>query len=106
MAAGRPALDGASRSAVRVGLLGCGTVGGALVEIVALDGAGIATRAGIKLDITRIAVQEVDKPRSEFIPADLLTKDAESVATDPDVDVVVELIGGIEPARSLILDKM
>jgi len=87
---------------VRVGLLGCGNVGGALVEILDREGETIARHLGVKLVITRVAVRSISNARVEAVGAARLTRDAHSVVVDPDVDVVVELIGGIEPARELI----
>jgi homoserine dehydrogenase len=91
---------------VRVGVLGCGNVGGALVRILVDDAAAIATRTGLRLDVTRIAVRDLTKDRGVNVPADRFTDDAFSVVNDPDVDVIVEIISGIEPARSLILDAL
>jgi homoserine dehydrogenase len=91
---------------VRVGVLGCGNVGGALIAILGRDAEIIAARTGMRLDVTRVAVRSLAKERLVAVAADLLTHDAASVVTDPDVDVVVEVIGGIEPARTLILDAL
>jgi homoserine dehydrogenase len=74
-------------------LLGCGTVGGAFVEL--LDGQD-------NLELRQVAVRSTTKSRSAGIGSELLTTDAAAVVSRPDVDIVVELIGGIEPARSLI----
>ncbi len=76
-----------------IGLLGCGTVGGALVDL-------ISNQPG--LEIRQVAVRSTTKARSAGIDPGLLTTDAEAVVGRPDVDIVVEVIGGIEPARSLI----
>ena len=91
---------------VRVGLLGCGIVGSALVRTLQRDADHIAQRAGVALEITRVAVRTESKDRGLDLPPGVLTTDPASVVTDPDVDVVVELIGGIEPARDLILDAL
>ncbi|HUR18322.1 MAG TPA: homoserine dehydrogenase [Acidimicrobiales bacterium] len=88
--------------AVRVGVLGCGNVGGALVRLLTADAAGIADRTGVRLELTRVAVRDPSRPRSVHVPAGCLTGDAAGLVTDPEVDVVVELIGGIEPARGLV----
>ncbi|MGH2557317.1 MAG: homoserine dehydrogenase [Actinomycetota bacterium] len=88
---------------VRVGLLGCGNVGAAVLRML-FDHAGeIARRAGAPIEVTRVAVRDLDKPRGVSFPRELLTADPGQVVGDPDVDVIVEVIGGIEPARSLIL---
>jgi homoserine dehydrogenase len=88
---------------VRIGLLGCGNVGGPLVALVGARRDAVAAGSGVSLEITRIAVRSLTKDRGLDLPPDVLTRDAMAVATDPDVDLVVELIGGIEPARELIL---
>ncbi|NEQ43639.1 MAG: homoserine dehydrogenase [Leptolyngbya sp. SIOISBB] len=86
---------------VKVGLLGLGTVGTGTAKIL-LDPAGRHPLVKA-VEIYRVGVRSLDKPRNIDIPPDRLTTDLEAIATDPDVDVVVELIGGLEPARSLIL---
>lgn len=91
---------------VKVGLLGCGNVGGALVELVAEQREEIAGRTGVDLEITRIAVHSTAKDRGLDVPADIFTTDAAAVVVDADVDVVVETIGGIEPARELVLNAI
>ncbi len=88
---------------IRVGLLGCGTVGGALVDMLGERGADIEARTGIRLEIGAIAVRSASKNRGGGATAGLLTTDARAVVADPDIDVIVEVIGGIEPARELIL---
>jgi homoserine dehydrogenase len=87
---------------VRVGLLGCGTVGSALVGLIVNDRAAIAARSGLDLEVRRVAVRDNTADRGLHLDPGVWTTDAEVVVNDPDVDVVVELIGGIEPARSLI----
>jgi homoserine dehydrogenase len=88
---------------VRVGLLGCGHVGGPLVTLLQRNADLISARTGVSVEIGRIAVHNLSKERDVDVPADVFTNDAESVVNDPSIDVVVELIGGVEPARSLIL---
>ncbi|HVE45250.1 MAG TPA: homoserine dehydrogenase [Acidimicrobiales bacterium] len=88
--------------AVRVGVLGCGNVGSALVRLLTADGAGIAERTGVRLEVTRVAVRDPSRDRNVHLPPGCLTDDAAGLVTDPEVDVVVELIGGIDPARGLV----
>lgn len=88
---------------VRVGLLGCGIVGTQLVGLVQNRADDLAGASGLRLELARIAVRSTARDRGLDIAPELLTSDAESVVNDPDVDVVVEVIGGIEPARSLVL---
>jgi homoserine dehydrogenase len=91
---------------VKVGLLGCGNVGSALVELVGEQRDAIADRTGMRLDVAKVAVRNTAKQRAVSLADDVLTNDAASVVEDPSVDVVVELIGGIEPARELILTAL
>jgi homoserine dehydrogenase len=91
---------------VRVGLLGCGNVGAALVELIRTRSDDIAARTGLALEVARVAVRSTAKERSVTLPDGVLTHDASGVVTDPGVDVVVEVIGGIEPARELTLDAI
>ncbi len=88
---------------VRIGLLGCGIVGGSLVDLLSERSHAIAMSTGLDLQVTRIAVRSVSRDRDIEVDPALLTTDARSVVLGDDVDVVVEVIGGIEPARELIL---
>ena len=85
-----------------IGLLGCGNVGGALVDLLEQRRDSILARTGIDLRIGSIAVRSVSKHRDHVSDPDRLTTDARAVVQDPDIDLVIELIGGIEPARELI----
>ncbi len=87
---------------VRIGLLGCGNVGAALVTLLDEQRSQIAARTGLDLHITSIAVRSTAKDRGLNIAQDLLVADAAAVVRDPQIDLVVEVIGGIEPARSLL----
>lgn len=91
---------------VRVGVLGYGNVGGALVRLLATDGSSIAARTGVRLEVTRVAVRDVTDNRRSALPDGCLTGDAEAVVGDPTVDVVVEVMGGVEPARALVLTAL
>jgi homoserine dehydrogenase len=88
---------------VRVGLLGCGNVGAALVTLVDDQRDAIVARAGIDLIISRVAVRSTAPDRGVPLSVECFTTDAAAVVIDPEVDVVVEVIGGIEPARELVL---
>ena len=87
---------------VRIGLLGCGHVGSALVELIQQQSDTIAARTGVELEVTRIAVRNVSREREVDLDPDRVTRDARDVVSDPEIDLVVEVIGGIEPARELI----
>ena len=87
---------------VKLGLLGCGTVGGALARLLDDRRDMIVARTGVRLEITRIAVRDLDKPRDVAVADHVFTVDTMGVVEDPDVDVVVELIGGVDVARELV----
>ena len=87
---------------VRIGVLGCGNVGAAFVQLVTEQAAAIEARTGIRLEVTRVAVRNVSREREVDLAAGVLVRDARGVVDDPEVDLVVEVIGGIEPARELI----
>ena len=87
---------------IRVGVLGCGNVGAPLVALIARQQATIEARTGVRLDVVAVAVRNLSKEREVDLPEGVLTRDAMAVVNDPNVDVVVEVIGSIEPARELI----
>jgi homoserine dehydrogenase len=91
---------------VRVGVLGCGNVGAALVAQMTAEADTIEARTGIRLEVARVAVRNVSKERPVVLADGVLTNDAAEVVNDKDIDVIVEMIGGIEPARSLVLDAL
>jgi homoserine dehydrogenase len=91
---------------VRVGVLGYGNVGSALVQLLVTRGDAIAERTGLRLEVTRVAVRSAARARHVPVPDGCLTEDAHAVAVAPDVDIVVEVIGGVHPARDLILDAL
>jgi homoserine dehydrogenase len=99
-------VDPSNRTVVKVGLLGCGNVGSALVGLLEDRRAAIGENVGVDLELAAVAVRSTAKDRGREIDAGLLTTDADAVVANPEVDVVVELIGGIEPARTLILDAL
>jgi len=86
---------------VRIGMLGCGVVGSEVARLILADTLELSTRAGAKIELAKIAVREI-KPRPG-IPNELFTLDAMSIVNDPSIDLIIEVMGGIEPARELIL---
>ncbi|PFG43993.1 homoserine dehydrogenase [Isoptericola jiangsuensis] len=98
-AASAPAPADAVRP-LRVALLGCGVVGTEVARVLLDHPDDLAARTGAPLELVGVAVRDVTRPR-DGVPAELLTDDAESLVDR--ADLVVELMGGIEPARSLIL---
>jgi len=90
-----------SDKVVRIGMLGCGVVGASVARLLLADSAELSTRAGVKMELSRIAVRTIKE--HEGINAKLFTNDPFSVVNDPEIDLIIELIGGIDPARELIL---
>jgi homoserine dehydrogenase len=91
------------RTPLKVALLGCGSVGSQVYRLLTEQSADLTARAGAPLEIVGVAVQEPGRRRDVNVNTDLLTTDGLALATRPDVDIVIELIGGIEPARTLLL---
>jgi homoserine dehydrogenase len=92
-----------SKPTLKVALLGCGVVGSQVARLLTEQADDLALRVGAQLELAGIAVRRVSHPRAAAIDRALLTADAHALVTRPDVDIVVEVIGGIEPARSLLL---
>jgi homoserine dehydrogenase len=88
---------------VKVALLGCGSVGSQVVRLLTEQAADLGARIGEPVELVGVAVRRLDAPRDIEVPEGLLTTDAAGLVSREDVDIVVEVIGGIEPARSLIL---
>ena len=88
---------------VRVALLGCGTVGGEVVRLLHEQADELAARAGSPVELVGVAVR---RPHKHPELGELLTTDASGLVARDDVDVVVEVIGGIEPARTLLLEAL
>lgn len=86
---------------VRIGMLGCGVVGSSVARLLLADADELSTRAGVKIELVRIAVRTI-KAYEGINPA-LFTTDPFSIVNDPEIDLVIEVIGGIEPARELIM---
>ncbi|MGZ5404650.1 MAG: homoserine dehydrogenase [Nocardioides sp.] len=86
---------------LRVAVLGCGSVGSQVVRLLVEQADDLTARIGARLDLVGVAVRRLDAPREIEVPAGLLTTDAEGLVSR--ADLVIEVIGGIEPARSLIL---
>ena len=89
---------------LKVALLGCGNVGAQVARILIEDAEALAARTGARLELAGIAVRTIDAPRDVQLPRELFTTDADTLVKD--ADLVIELMGGIEPARTLILSAI
>lgn len=88
---------------INLGMIGGGTVGSGVFHAWQKNGALLAARLGIKIAFRKIAVKQLDEPRAYPIPRDLLTTDWQDVVNDPEVQVVIELVGGCGIAKTMIL---
>src|SRR4030042_6487331 len=88
---------------IKVGLIGFGTVGAGVVKILQKNCRLIEKRMGAKIILKRIADIDLKTDRGVKLKAGVLTRRAEDVIEDPEIDIVMELIGGIEPAKTYIL---
>jgi homoserine dehydrogenase len=90
-----------SQKTLRVGMLGCGVVGSEVARLINANQKDLTARSGAKLDLVKIGVRNLARPD---VAKDLLTTDLESIVKDANIDLIIEVIGGIEPARTLILE--
>ena len=91
-----------SGKTLKVGMLGCGVVGSNVARLLHEDSGDFAARSGATLSLAKVAVKNATTKR-ENVPQSIITTDAHSIVNDPSIDIVIEVMGGIEPARELIL---
>ena len=91
---------------LKLALLGCGTVGSEVYRLLAQQSDDLAARIGARLEVAGVAVRRPGRARAVPVDPALLTGDAMELVTRPDVDIVIEVIGGIEPVRSVLLAAM
>src|SRR5215813_8634306 len=91
---------------VNLGMIGGGTVGSGVYHALQLNGGLIASRIGVKVKILKVAVKAFDEPRPYPIPESLMTTNWQEVVNDPQVDIVTELVGGTNLARTIILTAL
>ena len=87
---------------LKVGMLGCGNVGSQIARLLVANKADLASRAGAQLELVKVAVKDI-KAKRDGIATSLLTDDPYSIVNDPEIDLIIEVIGGISPAKELIL---
>jgi len=91
---------------IGIGILGCGVVGSGTVEILHANADQIERRVGARLVVRRVAVRDSGKPRPDCLDRALITTDPRLVLDDPAVDIVAELVGGVEPAGGWIREAL
>ncbi|HEY1189731.1 MAG TPA: homoserine dehydrogenase [Gemmata sp.] len=95
-----------SDHALGIALVGCGTVGNGVARVLLTHGDRVAQRAGRALALRRVVVRDPDKARDPLIPLDIISTDIEAAISDPNVHVVVELIGGVGTAKKVVLSAL
>jgi len=91
---------------VRVGVLGCGNVGAALLILINEQHAEVARRTGLALEVGAVAVRDPGRDRNVPVDPGLFTDDPASVVANPEIEVVVEVMGGIDPAHRLVAEAL
>ena len=90
---------------LKVGMLGCGVVGSQVARLLIENKADLSSRAGAELNLTKVGVRD-PKSKKYGIKDELLTADLKSIVADPEINLIIEVLGGIEPARELILTAL
>jgi len=94
------------KSAVQIGLLGLGTVGGGVVKILQENATNISQKVGLPVEISKVLVRNKDKKRTVDIADEKVTTDINDILTDPNIDIIVEVMGGEQPAKEYILQAL
>ena len=90
----------------KVAIVGLGTVGGGVARLLTEAGDRLARHAGSRLELAKVVVRDLDKPRSVDLPAGIVTTDLAEITGDAEITAVCQLVGGIEPARSIMLELL
>ena len=91
---------------VNIGLIGFGTIGTGVVKALTARSSFMKNKKGISLDLIRIADKDLKRKRAVNVPKSKLTRDAKKILEDPAIDIVVELVGGIHPAKEFVLKAL
>jgi homoserine dehydrogenase len=91
---------------IHIGQIGCGTVGSGVISILRDNADTISRRTGCRIAVKRVAVKDLSDPRYVELPDEIITTDAADIIRDPEIEIVVEVMGGIEPARTLVLEAI
>ncbi|MEZ4287311.1 MAG: homoserine dehydrogenase [Polyangiales bacterium] len=92
--------------AIGIGMIGCGVVGQGVLRLLRDNADSLAARTGVPIEVRAIAVRDVSIPRDPVVPKELLTEDAMSVVSDPNVQIVVELMGGVDHTGPIIEEAL
>ncbi|HEV8244076.1 MAG TPA: homoserine dehydrogenase, partial [Nitrospirales bacterium] len=94
------------KNRIAVGLIGFGTVGTGVAKVLAANAALIRQRLGVPLELVKVADLDLTTDRGLTLPSGVLTSNAREVIDDPTIDIVIELIGGYDPAKRFLLDAI
>ncbi|MEW6602471.1 MAG: homoserine dehydrogenase [Nitrospirota bacterium] len=94
------------KKAINVGIIGFGTVGAGTARILLNKRNELSAKAGFPIELKKIADLDIERDRGIKLPRNILTKNSKEVLNDPDIDIVVELIGGIHPAKEIIIEAL
>lgn len=94
------------REKIRVGLLGLGTVGTGVARILTAHREDLMKQTGFRIEIAKVLVRDPNKTRRFQLPADKITTRAEDILHDPDIDVIVEVMGGLHPTKEWVLEAL
>jgi homoserine dehydrogenase len=91
---------------IQIGLIGLGTVGCGLVKILEANGEMLKERLGIPIRLKKVVDVDLDRPRPVSLPREILSTQVEDILADEQIQIVVELVGGMEPAKTFLLESM
>ena len=91
---------------INIGLLGLGNIGSGTYKVLELNREHIETSSGLDLRIKRILEIDTERERGFTVAPDVFTQDPETIIGDPEIDIVIELLGGIEPATSFMIGAL
>ncbi len=94
------------KETVKIGLLGSGTIGGGVIALLNSNGSEISEKIDVNLVLKKVVDRDLSRLQALRLPEEIISTKAVDVLEDPEIDVVIELIGGIEPARSMIISAL
>ncbi len=88
---------------VKIGLLGCGTVGSGVYKVLKQNSDSISNKAEAELTVSKVLVKDLEEELAVDVPEEILTDDFEEIINDDEIDIIVEVIGGVQPAKEFVL---
>ncbi|MBM3133299.1 MAG: homoserine dehydrogenase, partial [Chloroflexi bacterium] len=95
-----------TKANISIGLIGLGTIGGGVAKILKEKAAAVNRQVGVPLTLKRAADLDEKRKDSPYFAPEVFTRDARQILEDPDIDIVIELIGGEKPAKSFIQEAL